>query len=585
MARRLAIGTAAVALAVAQRAAAYDLDVHRSFVDQVHGNRQDLDRPVDLPGAHEPEALRLEFYDRALAVPGFGAAYGSRDGFASADFKEFLGLAPRSRAFGFDRVAEAPVAALAPLTWREALREASVDPDTDYRNQHRFWRGPAADEVPLDALGKAVPHDPRTLWFGARAGTPTQLHAHGAMRRGGSRSGSIFKALTSPRDFARPPVALGDAPDFVQTYTDLAVLAELRRRRGEGGEWMVLSYKGGVYHTLEDLGNQIHTTLVGHPGFVLDAKKAQFLTALRRRLGVGNAAGGASAPRVSPPARLTVDQVEDAIDKIRLGREREVAPEVLYALDKLPGAENTDAVHATRIISNHHFLIEAFFQEEFGEALGLVRQGRWGEVKPGLLACLRAMRVGDAGFETELRSRLGARPEDLEFGRIIAEELVERSSAESKELFGLIRTLSVPGLRRYDTFDTELGHRPREFMTRTAGPEVDRIFELHAAAFARVATAIRLWEELFERRVASADPDRVVAALATRQLAYQEGARQRREAYLRGQEAQAQKRGLARAGASTGDPARDSAPDPIHDPRAVQPGVTRSLDGNLDTGQ
>ncbi|HBP21939.1 MAG TPA: hypothetical protein DEA08_29660, partial [Planctomycetes bacterium] len=157
-------------------------------------------------------------------------------------------------------------------------REGSVDPDLDLRNQNRlFVRG---GEVVLDPFGRAVPYDPNTVSFGSLTGIASQYDAHGAMPRGVEVKDSVWQALRDPRLFARPPRQLGSAPEFTESYTQLALIAGLWG--GPGAEWLQHTFAGHALHGIEDVGNQIHTTQIGTWKFWWDAKKYYYKMRLKR---------------------------------------------------------------------------------------------------------------------------------------------------------------------------------------------------------------------------------------------------------------------------------------------------------------
>ena len=211
--------------------------------------------PVTPPTAADLDAFRELFWRRASAHAGFLRRYPTLHAFTAWEFKEFLMLDPAARVHGFD-----PTPDDAAMTRGELLERASRWPDDDRRNQNRFVRDPATHEIVRGRDGSPLPYDPGTLDFGSLTGTTSQGHAHYGLVDG-SLSDDPEVLKKEPWRFAVPPSAHAYGPEFVQLYTDLAVLAA-----GSGlksGPWLQAAFAGAAFHHVEDVCNQIHTVQVG----------------------------------------------------------------------------------------------------------------------------------------------------------------------------------------------------------------------------------------------------------------------------------------------------------------------------------
>lgn len=530
----LAVAFAAAASLGANHAWGYAVEVHKDFYDLAFGDAAS-GQTVTPPRPDDLAAFRRFVWERAAALsPEFRRRWPTADAFDAAAFKEFLALNPAKSVVGIDHVP-----ADRPTDVRTVVREGSVDPDNDDRNQDRLLLRDG--KVVLDPFGRAVPYDPRTTWFGGLTGVPSQFDAHGATLREGEKGGGVVTAFRHPEQFARPPVPLGSAPEFSQTYTDLAMLARLRG--GPGAEWMALTFGGNNLHGLEDLGNQIHCTVLGIPEFFVDAKLTYYKRKLRNLLrGRDDPAAG-----FGPPASLTPEQVNDAMAKIKAGRVDEVDRGVRFALGHEPKGQPTDVDLGLQIIGNHHRLLEDFVESQTIAAMRAMAAGRPQDVPPHLRALLERAERGDARFEARCRAALaaagvGSDPAGKpEFARVLAEVMVQHSAPEAAPIYRAIRKISRKGLKREEVYDSALGHDPLKYVTTTRGEHVDTIWELSGRAFARVVTILRLWNETFQDQTSGVTPgspealaraDVIVERLVGRQLAYLDAAARRRDEYL-----------------------------------------------------
>ena len=497
----LALVAGALALAWTQSAEGYAIEVHKDFFDLAFEGRPANTRQVTPPDASALEAFRRFVYQRGASNPAFRRRWPSEASFDAAAFKAFLSLNPAKRVVAIDYV---PARA---SDVRSVVREGSVDPDNDLRNQDRMFT--QGGEVVLDPFGRAVPHDPRTLWFGGLTGTPSQFDAHGATLRGGEKGGGVWTALRSPEHFARPPVVLGSAPDFSETYTELAMAAKLWG--GPGSEWLALTFGGNNLHGIEDLGNQIHTTVLGTWKFFLDAKLTFYTYRMKRFFKTRTDLAAEGYVR---PGALTPQQVNEAMAKIKAGRLDEVDKQVRFALGKEPAPAPSDTELGILIIGNHHRLLEDFVQSLYLESRNHLRAGRAAQARPEIVELIRVARAGDADFERRCRDALrqaglGSKAKgQTPYAQVIAEQMILVSAPEAQPIYEAIRAVSKRVTKNGGTYDAELGHQPLDFMKATTSDDehVKEIWDLTGKAFARVVTAVRLWDEVMEQEVAGVTP-------------------------------------------------------------------------------
>lgn len=529
-----ALASATIIIIGAGTVLGYATPIHAGFWELAFGDkpRQTLTKPA----TGDLDALRSKFYDRASAHdPAFKAKYPTAASFDVRAWKELLALNPDRQVSGIDLV---PL--ITPTqTDIELGRAGSVMPDDDTRNQDRMFVKDG--KVVLDPFGRAVPYDPRTTWFGGLTGTPSQFDAHGATLRDVEHSDSIFTAFRHPERWSRPPVPLGSAPEFSQLYTDLALQAKLQG--GAAADWQAVQFEGNAFHGIEDLGNQIHTTVIGIPEFFIDAKLTYYETKVKGFFHKKKAAPVSAGA----PSTLTPDQVREAVAKIEGGKQDEVDPKVLYALGKEIGGQLSDVDLGIRIIGNHHRLLEDFFMKEYLEGTAKLATGG---CRPEVKAVHDRALAGDKDFEKACRANLDKagwgkkKAGEVEFGRIIAETMIDASAYEAAPIYRAIRSIAKKELRRGMIYPADVpGTDPRDWITTKKDEHTDLIFELHARAFARVITAMRLWQECFDAEVAAAknDPDaasRSIDRVTQTQLKYLADATARRDKYLADKQAE-----------------------------------------------
>jgi hypothetical protein len=497
----------------------------------------DPTRQVSPPSAAQLTAFRRVVWEHASSDARFKSRWPTFERFDSAAFKEFLGLNPYKQVVAIDTVpgGRGPDAL-------SLVRAASCDPDEDGRNEDRFF----ADQgkIQLDAYGRALPYDPRIT--GQRIGIASRWHAHGATLRTGKKSGSLIKAIRKPEQFARPPRPAGSAPEYSQTYAELAMIARLWG--GQGSEWLALTYGGHSLHGIEDLGNQIHCTQLGSYKFLLDATLAYTGRRLKR---FGKKRRSLADQGFVAPTTLTTDQVNAAALLIGDRRTSEADPKVLFALGHEPRkAGLVGMVH--EIVGSQHRLLEAFVQKQYLTSRDLIRAGRESEALPEIKHLIAVARRGDVSFEEACRARLraaglGKSPAGTAaFAKVIGEAMIETSAPEAEACYEAIRAISVKEMRRGARFDFD--QDPLQFLTAhtSKNKDVRKIWRLSETAWARTVTAVRLWLAVFEEETAGVTPgsaeakariDRATKRLVERQLDYLEAAAKSRAEHLAEQKA------------------------------------------------
>ena len=520
---------------------AYNSEVHRDLYDLAFPEASASERQVAPPSPADLAAFRAFVYRLANADPGFRERWPAETDFTAYAFKEFLALNPLRRVIGIDFVPGER-----PLDVRSVVRGGSTDPDTDRRNQDRLFVRPDGTVV-LDPSGRAVPADPRTVWFGGLVGAASQFDAHGAMLRTGEKGGWMLTTLGRPEQYARPKVSLGSAPEFSESYAQLAMLARLWG--GEGGPWLAMTFAGNSLHGIEDMGNQIHATLIGTHRFYLDTLLAWVSTRFRPLRETQDA----DSSEFSPLERLSTDELIPALEL--LGNPEAIDPGIRFALGLEPTGNPGVTELALRILGSHHRLLEAYFQEFYVESRDHIRAGAPERALPAVADLIRRAEAGDEAFRLAAQARLEeaglgqSPPGSTAFAKILAETLLVYSAPEAKSLYNAIRAMAIKPLHSGRQLYHD-GQPPLDFIRveyREAGgddPHSRAIWELSAGSIARVVTAVRLWFEIFERETGDVSPGspealtraRLVAGrLAAGQLLALEQAEQRRAEYLKEQ--------------------------------------------------
>lgn len=514
----------------------YAIEVHKDFFDLAFSG-QTAGQTVTPPTAASLEDFRKFVYRQAFQNADFRRRWPSEASFDSAAFKTFLQLNPGKQVVAIDLV---PAGRATDV--RTVVREGSVDPDNDNRNQDRLHT--VSGQVQLDAFGRAVPHDPRTTWFGGLTGTPSQFDAHGATIRTGKKGSGIWTALRKPEQFARPAVVLGSAPDFSETYTNLAMIAKLWG--GQGSEWLALTFGGNNLHGIEDLGNQIHATVLGTPKFFIDAKWTYYKMRMKRFFKKGTSVTQAG---YTAPTSLTPAEINDAMIKIKAGRESEVDKKILFALGKEPKSYPTDTELGIQIIGNHHRLLEDFVQQLYLSGRDAIAAGRPQDARDEVKELIRLARAGDSAFEAECRAALASAglgtkgKGETPYSRVIAELMITKSAPEAQPIYEAIRKVSKKELKRDGIYNEELGHKVLDFVTddTTKNKHIRKVWDLSGKAFARVVTAVRLWDETFKAETEGVTPgspaaiaraNSIVDRLVNRQLTRLTEEEARRATYL-----------------------------------------------------
>lgn len=149
---------------------------------------------------------------------------------------------------------------------------------------------------------------------------------------------------------------------------------------GDGSEWLSLTFGGNNLHGIEDLGNQIHTTVLGIPQFFIDAKITYYQRKLKNlfKKKVDPASQGFVAP-----SSLTTEQVNQAMLLIKAGKADQVDPTIRFALGKEPKPSPTDTELGIEIIGNFHRLLEDFVQKQYEQPGGDRRRSPPGRAARG----------------------------------------------------------------------------------------------------------------------------------------------------------------------------------------------------------
>ena len=422
-------------------AAAYNLEVHKDFYDFAFPDATDNEEILDPPTAKDLDAFRQFVFELASENPDFAARWPTANDFTAYAMKEFLALNPLRDVVGIDFVP-----ADRGGNRRKVVREGSIDPDTDRRNQDRLYLLPDGT-VALDANGRVVPTDPRTLWFGPRVGAASQFDAHGATLRHGSKGRFMITTLGKPEQFSRPKVPLGSAPEFSQAYAELAIIARLWG--GNGSEWLALTFAGNSLHGIEDMGNQIHATQIGSHSFYTDSMWAWIST---RFSPVAGDLPDEEAARFVAPESLTIEELKNALNLLRTPDL--IDPQIRFALMLEPTGNPDASALATNIIGSHHRLLESYMEIRYLETRDAIRAHSPDRITPAVALLIEAAKTGDAEFRADVEAEfeaagLGRSPAgSTPFALILAEQLLERSAPEAAPLYNSIRAIAVEELRR-----------------------------------------------------------------------------------------------------------------------------------------
>ena len=412
-------------------AAAYHEAVHALLTGRALAQAPGMADELLPPTQADLDAFRALFWKAAAQDPRFLLRFPAVEAFDAWAFKEFCMLDPAATVHGFDLIA----ADARPLLRLALLQLASRWPDDDQRNQHRYLRDPKTHQIVPETAGDGAQpraYDPGTLDLGSLTGPTSQGHAHYGLVLGPlSDDPAVLKS--DPRRFAVPPTVHAYGADFVQLYTDLALLAahsELPSR-----QWLAMAFAGAAFHHLEDVGNQIHTVQVGIYEFF---EAAFFQSKLRD----------------------------------------------LKTLGGLLGERRSLRQLGLRLIANHHILSEDLFARR-------VAQGD----SPAVNAAMAALDQDDQPFlQATARAVAGS---SGEFGRAITQSLIDESSLEAPEVYRLAWKITRPELRDgmgkefvggQDDPDLWIEHGPK------IDAVLAQFYELESHGLRRAATALRAWE-------------------------------------------------------------------------------------------
>lgn len=519
---------------------AYNLEIHKDFYDFAFPIGTTSEQQLVPPDAGDLDSFRHFVFELAGDNPDFRARWPSSEDFTAYAMKEFLSLNPLRAVVGIDFVPPDREG-----DRRKVVREGSIDPDTDRRNQDRLHLLPDGT-VALDALGRAVPLDPRTLWFGSLVGSASQFDAHGATLRHGSKGKFMLTTLGRSHQFARPKkIPLGSAPEFSAAYADLAMIARLWG--GTGAEWLALTFAGNSLHGIEDMGNQIHATQIGSHRLYIDSLWAWIATRFKP---ISKKLPKHEAALFVPPERLTIEELKSAL--ALLGTPELINPKTRYALKLEPTGNPNIVALTTDIIGSHHRLLEAYMQERYLETREAIRANTPERIKPEVASVIEAAEAGDASFRADAEAALeaaglGQTPAgSTPFAMILAEQLLERSAPEAARVYNSIRAIAIRPLRRGRVVFHD-GQPPMDFIKakytgdKESNKHTRRFWRLNAASFARVVSAVRIWFVAFDAETSGVIPgspdateraQRVALRLASSRLAAIKRADKRREEYL-----------------------------------------------------
>ncbi len=461
-------------------ASAYNEAVHALITGRALAQAPGMSDELLPPTQADLDAFRALFWKSAAQDPRFRARFPAVESFDAWAFKEFVMLDPAATVHGFDLI---PSDAR-PLPRLQLLQIASRWPDDDERNQHRYLRDPKSHEILLEggSRAKALSESAQPIPY-----DPATLDLGsltGPTSQGHAHYGLVTAPLSDdpavlksdPRRFAIPPTVHAYGADFAQLYTDLALLAA--HSDLPSSQWLAMAFAGSAFHHIEDVANQIHTVQVGIYEFF---QSAFIQSKLRDMKTMGGLFGERRSLR-------------------QLG---------------------------LRLIANHHLLSEDLF----------ARRVARGDA-PAVNAAMATLDQDDPVYLLAANSAVAG--SGGEFGRAIAQTLIEESSLEGAEVYRLAWKLTRPELRDgmgkefvggKDDPDLWVEHGPR------AGAVLEQFYELESHGLRRAATALRLWDRDFR-----AAPAALLPAEIAYLIPYHEQAAARRAAY---RPAAAERQGIA----------------------------------------
>jgi hypothetical protein len=457
LARRLPLAALAACALCTPPARAYNEKVHVLLTGRALGARVAW-TVLEPPTPKDLAALRTLFFRTASQLPDkalrawFLARFPTEESLDAWAFKELFLLDPAATVHGFDPTKDDAQS----LPRGALLARASAWPDDDARNQHRYLRD-ARRQVVRGPGGQPLPDDPATLEMGSLTTLSSQAHAHyGLLPPPLSDDPEVLKK--DPRHFAVPADAHTFGADFVQLYTDLALLAADPALPAHG--WLSATFAGAAFHHLEDLANQIHTVQVG----IFEFFEAAWLQSKLR-------------------------------DLVTLGG--------------LFGPRRTLQDLGLRLVSNHHLLSEDLFALRLAEAA----EGR--PAAPEARAAASGIADDDEAFaaaaEAAIAQGHGA------FGRAIARAMIEASSIEGPEVYRLAWQFSSPVLHdgsghEYD----DKADAPDDWLakdTPARAARLARFYSLEGRGLRRAGTALRLWQARFDAAAQDVSPAARAAAM------------------------------------------------------------------------
>ena len=120
-----------------------------------------------------------------------------------------------------------------------------------------------------------------------------------------------------------------------------------------------------------------------------------------------------------------------------------------------------------------------------------------------------------------------------DFGRAITQALIDVSSREGGEVYGLAYRLTAPTLRdgMGHEYDGAKGDDPDRFLGKADPQTLRAFYDLEGRGLRRAATALRLWDARFESSRGKVAPAVLVGRALAMLLPYHDAAEARRATY------------------------------------------------------
>jgi hypothetical protein len=167
-----------------------------------------------------------------------------------------------------------------------------------------------------------------------------------------------------------------------------------------------------------------------------------------------------------------------------------------------------------RLIANHHLFSEDLFAKR-------------------VLSGSAEARAGIEGLHTDDAELAGSLRADAEFGRAIAQAVIDKSSREGGDVYHLAYRITAPTLRdgMGHEYDGAKGDDPDHYLGNPDPQRLQAFYELEGRGLRRAATALRLWEERFDSSRGNVAPAVLVERTLALLLPYHDAAAARRATY------------------------------------------------------